>query len=159
MFDNLETREWWSYLDTDLQQLLVESVLLLREANSWKEIFDDYSFVIFPAAKSYEGFLKKVFLDMGFITGADYQGTHFRVGRALNPDFHDQESVYFKLRDFCHNETLPDRLWQTWKQCRNLIFHYFPNEKHTLTIEEARSRLMMILDSIEAVFVECELNK
>lgn len=62
----LEEKVWWEYLEEDLRELLLQSSLLIETAEKWekelpdgKEQFHDYSFVVFPAAKAYEGFLKK----------------------------------------------------------------------------------------------------
>ena len=69
---DLEDKVWWSYLGTDLQKLLKTSEFVYKTVESWgadlpggSREFDDYSFVVFPAAKAYEGFLKKMFLDLG----------------------------------------------------------------------------------------------
>ncbi len=102
---NLEDKIWWSYIEEDLQELLVASEFLANVVKSWggdlpqgSKVFHDYSFVVFPAAKAYEGFLKKMFLDLGFITNEDYLGKRFRIGKALNPfleeRLRDRESVY-----------------------------------------------------------------
>jgi hypothetical protein len=70
--DDYSGKPWWSYIEVDLQELLKESSLLLAKVSVWNEKFADYSFVVFPAAKAYEGFLKKLFLDQRFITEEEY---------------------------------------------------------------------------------------
>ena len=69
--EQLEKRPWWGYLGEDLQKLLITSEFLYGVVESWgadlpggKKEFHDYSFVVFPAAKAYEGFLKKLFLEL-----------------------------------------------------------------------------------------------
>ena len=79
----LEKKPWWNYLEEDLQELFRTSLLLENEVVNWKDKFNDYSFVVFSASKAYEGFLKKLFFDMGFITKEDYFGKRFRIGKAL----------------------------------------------------------------------------
>ncbi len=115
MVKNMEHNVWWDYLEEDLQELLRESTLLLERAGKWEQQFHDYSFVVFPAAKAYEGFLKKLFLDMGFIDKKEYLGRRFRVGKALNPSLYNRDmkrhgrykrlreriSVYDKLVGYC----------------------------------------------------------
>ena len=71
---SLEKKNWWGYLEKDLQGLLREATLLIEKVSLWDEKFPDYSFVVFPAAKAYEGFLKRLFLDRGFISEEDYYG-------------------------------------------------------------------------------------
>lgn len=161
MQDNLEKKPWWNYLESDLQELLLTSIHLIDKAQELGEGVHDYSFIVFPAAKAYEGFLKKLFLDMGFISKEDYYGKKFRIGKALNPYLDKElrrESVYDKLVDFCGGSKLADQLWETWKNSRNLVFHWFPDEKRALTIEEARARYAMVINAIDEAFKECKIK-
>src|SRR3972149_7584009 len=157
MINDLEKKVWWDYVHEDIKELLIQSVLLVDTADKWeanftetfgrgtlkKEGFHDYSFIVFPAAKAYEGFLKKLFLDMGFIGPDDYYGKHFRVGKALNPslekELREREGVYDKIVESCGGEGLAENMWNCWKRCRNLLFHWFPNEKNAITLDEAKS--------------------
>ena len=66
----------------------------LKVAGGEKEQHD-YAFVVFSLAKAYEGFLKRVFLDMKMIDRRQYFGEYFRIGRALNP------SLPKRLRSGC----------------------------------------------------------
>lgn len=164
----LEQKVWWKYLGEDIQKLLLTSEFIYKVVKGWgadlpgeKSRFHDYSFVIFPAAKAYEGFLKKLFLDLGFITEEDYYGKHFRIGKALNPSLPRElrkESVYLKIVKFCKGHTLADELWETWRSCRNLTFHWFPNEKNAITLPEARKRLTMIINAIDTAFEGCKIK-
>jgi hypothetical protein len=171
---NLREKNWWNYINEDLRELMVQSLLLLDTAQKWeanfsetfgrgvlaKEEFRDYSFIVFPAAKAYEGFLKKLFLDMGFITYEDFNGKHFRVGKALNPslelELRRREGVYHKIIKFCGGKVLAEKLWSCWKECRNLLFHWFPNEKNAISLAEARDRVYLIIDTIDVTYAECK---
>ncbi len=151
-------KTWWLTLEKDVQELLEESLLLLELFDKEPGKFADYSFVVFPAAKGYEGFLKKVFLEKGFITEDDYYGKRFRIGKALNPYLDKEirnESVYDKIVDFCGGKALADNLWQTWTSCRNSVFHWFPNEKKIVTLPEAKGKIEMILNAIEEAYGTC----
>ena len=156
MEESLEQKVWWDYLEEDLQELLRTSIHLNSKAKELGEGVHDFSFIVFPAAKAYEGFLKKLFLDMGFISKEEYSGKSFRVGKALNPSLNRErykdESVYDKIVDFTGNTKLADTLWETWKNSRNLVFHWFPDEKQALSSEEAKIRLQMILDAIDEAY-------
>lgn len=160
---NLKDKIWWSYIDHDLRELLRESVLLADRVSDWQEKFHDYSFIVFPAAKAYEGFLKYLFLDMGFINEAVFRGKRFRIGKALNPSldrrFRKKESVYDKIVTFCGGKDLADSLWDTWKSCRNLLFHWFPDEKNVIDYNQARDRVERVIETIDLSFRECKLNK
>ncbi len=159
---NLIEKSWWPYLEEDLQELLKESLVLLSKVKSWEQKFHDYSFVVFPAAKAYEGFLKKAFLDMGFISEEDYSGKRFRIGKALNPSLdleHRNSSwVYDNLTNFCKGKELPDELWNTWKNSRNLVFHWFPNEINAISLIEAEERIEMVVSAIDELFTKCSVK-
>jgi hypothetical protein len=167
--DELKDKNWWGYIHEDLRELFIQAFLLMDIAGKGKDNdiatqkFHDYSFVVFPAAKAYEGFLKKLFLDLGLISGEDYYGRRFRIGRALNPALDRKlaagESVYDKLVDYCNGNELADTLWETWKECRNLLFHWFPNEKNAITYKEARERVNRVMVSMDKVFEECRIER
>ena len=164
----LELKPWWTYLGEDIQKLLQTSEFIYKAVESGNinlpgngERFNDYSFVVFPAAKAYEGFLKKIFLDMGFITEDDYYGKRFRIGKSLNPSLPKElksESVYDKIVKYCGGHDLGDHLWETWRVCRNILFHWFPNEKNAITIEEARERVEMIIAAMDEAFEGCKIR-
>lgn len=158
----LENKFWWGYLHEDLQELLNESVMLYDIVGKWEQKFHDYSFVVFPAAKAYEGFLKKVFLDLGFITKEDFYGKRFRVGKALNPSLDKKyvsENVYNKIVDFCKGPKLADTMWETWRSSRNLLFHWFPEEKNAISFNEAGGKINLIVSAMDLVSREFKIDK
>ena len=163
MYKDLEKRSWWKYTHADLKDLIKESYLLIEKSANWQEKFHDYAFLIFPAAKAYEGFLKTIFHDMGFISDEEFYGKRFRIGKALNPaleeNLREKESVYDKLANFCRGKDLPNALWDTWKEGRNLLFHWFPNERNVITFPEAQSIFQKILDTMDLAFVGCKIGK
>jgi hypothetical protein len=177
MVEDLEKKKWWGYIHDDIKEFLVQSLLLVETAEKWethftetfgrgtlkKEGFHDYSFIVFPAAKAYEGFLKKLFLDLGFISEDDYYGKHFRVGKALNPslekEIREREGVYDKIVNYCGGETLAERMWICWKECRNLLFHFFPNEKNAISLVEAKERVILIIETMDGAFEECRVDR
>jgi len=158
---NLKEKKWWPHVEEDIRNLLTEAFTLLEFAENSDQQFEDYAFVVFPAAKGYEGFLKKTFLDLGFISREEYFGKRFRVGKALNPSLDEafrHESVYDQLVKHCNGKEVADTLWETWRLSRNLVFHWFPNEKNNLDLEEAKDRLEMILSAMDELFIECKIN-
>lgn len=163
MEENLTNHVWWNFIHGDLKELLKESNTLINKVEGWKEKFHDYAFVIFPAAKAYEGFLKTLFHDMGLITDEEYFGKRFRIGRALNPalenNFREKESVYDKLVGFCQGKELPNALWETWREGRNLLFHWFPNQKNVIDFEEAKGIFQKILITMDLAFVGCKIER
>lgn len=163
----LQQKVWWNYLETDLQKLFETSFFLINTVKSWgadlpggEEKFDDYAFVVFPAAKAYEGFLKKMFLDLKFITEEDYYGKHFRIGKSLNPSLPKEirtQEVYGKIVTHCGGKELADKLWEAWSLCRNIPFHWFPDEKNVVTLDEAVEKVDMIVSAIDKAFTDCKL--
>src|SRR5260221_1101399 len=155
---NLKNKPWYTYLEEDLRELLEESFELLDKVPSWKDGFHDYSFIVFPAAKAYEGFLKKLFFDLGIIDKNDYFGTHFRIGKALNPQLEPRfryESVYDKVVELNKGDKLlADMLWDTWKNCRNLVFHWFPDEKRAINYAEAKDRVGKVINAIDEFYAK-----
>lgn len=161
MKTNLEKKVWWGYIEEDLRDLFRESFLLSEMSGFEKGKFRDYSFVVFPAAKAFEGFLKKLFLDMGFISSEDFWGKRFRIGKALNPNLDTQfhhEGVYDKIVNHCGGKELADQLWHTWTLSRNSVFHWFPKEKNALSLDEARTRIDMIIEAMDAATAECKIK-
>lgn len=155
-------KAWWSYLTENQRDLLEQSRILLdREERYGRDNFHDYAFVLFPAAKAYEGFLKKLFFDLAIISKERYENSYFRIGRALNPDlperFRGREWVYDRLGNYCNKET-PQVLWDTWRQARNLVFHWFPRHKNFITLAQAREKYEMIIGAIDLAFTECKIN-
>ncbi len=165
----LEDKIWWNYIEEDLQELLVASEFLSNVVRSWggdmksgSKVFHDYSFMVFPAAKAYEGYLKKIFVDKNFITQADYDGKKFRIGKSLNPFLEKRyrvgESVYDKIVEHCGGKELADKLWEAWIKGRNSVFHWFPNEKTALSFSEAEERINLIIDAMDSAFEGCKIN-
>lgn len=159
----IKNKPWWNYLPENQKDLLEESVLLLKREEKTGDNFHDYAFVVFPAAKAYEGFLKKLFLDLSLIGEEDYTGRHFRIGKSLNPDLpkrlRGRDWVYEGLARFCQSEDLPRLLWDTWKNSRNLIFHWFPGHKNFISFSEAKERVELIIAAIDKSFMECKLDR
>lgn len=113
--------------------------------------FNDYSFLVFPFAKAYEGFLKKIFLDVGFISRVNYISDHFRVGKVMSPNLVErlgERSVYKKIVDFA-GQDLADKIWNTWKSGRNQVFHFFPHNLKSLSFTEAEEVIGQIMETME----------
>lgn len=164
--DDLTKSLVWTYLDEGMKDLMQESYYLLgREEAHLQEPgvlpLHDYSFVVFPAAKAFEGFLKKVFFEMGFITKAQYKGDRFRIGRSINPNLpirYRWDWVFGKMARFCRGEELPREIWDVWKTARNGVFHFFPGHARFVTLEEAKGLLVRLVETMERVLAGCALT-
>jgi len=132
------------------QDNLVNDVEIILKRLQIKDTISDFSFLVSPIAKAYEGFLKDLFLKIGIITENDYSSDRFRVGKTLNPSLrYKRFSVYQKLSDFDEKgEELAETLWDAWKFGRNEIFHYFPDNYRNLSKNEAEERINLLLRAI-----------
>lgn len=133
-----------------IQKLYLTDVeLILQRLKKFDHIYD-YSFLVAPASKAYEGYLKDFFLKIGIIDQYSYQSDRFRVGKTLNPSLrYKRFSIYQKLAEAHEKgEELAEILWDAWKYGRNEIFHYFPKKSRNLAREEAESRIFLILNAI-----------
>lgn len=138
---------WLTYL-TDWQIQLIEVANhLIQEYDENRDSLADYSFLVFPMSKAYEGFLKKFLYDLNLIDKATYEGRRFRIGRALNPDVakeqRDEYWLYDDITKICSQKTA-HRLWEAWLKCRNRVFHFFPKDKGLLTYEQALSKIDLV---------------
>lgn len=152
----------WSYLSKGQKGLIEDGLFLLDDSKKHRLPLSDFSYIVFPFAKAYEGFLKQLFLDAGFINPEQYESDHFRIGKALNPNFArevPEQSVYLKINNYTKNNWLAESLWNTWKRGRNLLFHYFPHNLKSITIEEADELTRMILGAMEKGVSEIIGNK
>ncbi len=147
------------FLGPDLASLYSDGEKLSASASGG---FSDYSFIVFPYAKLYEGFLKKLFFQIGAINKFQYDNDRWRVGRALNPHLEKvlraDESVYDRISNFCGGVVLPDKLWKAWKKGRNQVFHYFPSEYKPLTLSEALEITTEIKSVMEEALEECKAS-
>ena len=135
-----------------MRDLVGESYELLEREEKMGGQLHDYSFVVFPIAKAYEGFLKKLFLDMGLISQSQYVGEHFRIGKALNPNLPKRYRsgwVFGRLVESCGSPDLPLRMWEAWKRARNRIFHFFPDHQEFITLGEARELVERVSEVME----------
>lgn len=153
MYSIDKTSFFWKYLSDGQKGLVEEGLFLLEDTKSHPDArITDYSYLVFPFAKAYEGFLKKLFLDLKFISQYEYESNHFRIGRALNPFLETRlrfESVYDKLVNRCNNRILPDEMWNIWKQGRNLVFHYFPQNKLKVSLDKAEKIIAEFMEVME----------
>ncbi|MBI2465588.1 hypothetical protein HYV64_05595 [Candidatus Shapirobacteria bacterium] len=132
------------------QANLVTDVEAVLERLKGTDHISDYSFLVAPISKAYEGYLKDFFLQLKIIDQYSYDSDRFRVGKTLNPSLrYKRFSVFQKLSDLDQaGEEIAEQLWDAWKHGRNEIFHYFPGNVHNLTREEAENRIYMVLDTI-----------
>lgn len=142
----------WNYLSVSQRVLAGDGAFLVSDSVNHKDQEPtDYSYLVFPFAKLYEGFLKDLFLDLRIIEYRDYNSDHFRIGKALSPNMArrlGRRSAYGQIVDR-FGKDLATRLWHTWKNGRNLVFHYFPHNYRALSIDHARLLVQLIIETME----------
>lgn len=151
---------WFAQLPTWQQELISISLELYEREERLHSSFTDYSFILFPLGKAYEGFLKQYLFDLGLISAVTYGDKRFRIGRAINPDVspakRDEWWLYDDIRRLCGNE-IAAALWRTWLECRNQVFHYFPHQEKRMSLTEAAAKISMVLTTIEEA-THCQLK-
>jgi len=159
--DSPNQTSWYKYLDLHQQELVDVSFSLLNKKALLTDL-KDFSFLVFPTSKAYEGFLKKVFYDLNLINKEIYQGRRFRIGRAFNPDVRsyqrDEDWLYDNI-ELKFGREVARQLWETWLQCRNRVFHYFTTEKQALNFDEAMQKINMIIKSMQLVADQLDTNQ
>lgn len=150
-------QSWFQYLDSDLQRLVRLSIKLYDREEKSTEKLEDYSFVIFPISKAYEGFLKLFLKNTGLISSKAYLGKRFRIGRSLNPDipekYRDEYWLFDNLEDKCSNKVARE-IWDTWLTCRNQVFHFFPSKPRVYDLSQSRDKLLKVIESMK-LLVSC----
>ena len=133
---------------SDQKSLIADVKTILTRLN--QDHIGDYSFVVAPMAKAYEGYLKDFFLQIGLIDQTIYTSDRFRVGKTLNPSLrYKRFSIFQKLADIdATGEELAETLWDAWKQGRNETLHYFPHNLKKLNLAEAQDRINQMLEAI-----------
>lgn len=151
----------WQYAPEEIRGLIEDGELILNFVydNKKEDVISDYSFLVFPFAKAYEGFLKRFFLDTGLIAKDEYFSDDIRIGRILNPNFIKEKSNVFEKICGRSNQgrEVSKRLWQVWKRGRNLVFHYFPHNYRRLTYEEALDIINDIFSAMNMAVMECDV--
>ena len=153
--------EFWQYLSQSQKDLILEGQYLMNDVirhNAYN--FKDYSFLVFPFAKAYEGFLKQLFKDIKFISHLDYISDHLRLGKLMSPNLEGKlgdRSLYKKMREAVTSD-FAQRVWMTWKLGRNQIFHYFPHNLKAISFTEAEEIIGQIIQTMEEAFAKLNIK-
>ena len=142
----------WQFMSDTQRQLALDGQLLIEDRKRHpNEQLSDYSYLVFPFAKLYEGFLKALLWNLGIITEREHLSSHFRLGKVLSPNLIRRlkdHSAYAQISSR-FGEDLAIELWDTWKQGRNLVFHYFPHNVRRLSIVDAQATIDLITRAME----------
>ncbi len=149
--------QFWNYLSQNQKDLILEGQYMMKDVlgDNVHYKFKDYSFIVFPFAKAYEGFLKQLFKDINFISHLDYISDHLRLGKLLSPNLISrlgERSLYKKITESSSKE-FAEKIWQTWKIGRNQVFHYYPHNLKALSFEEAETIVNQIIQMMEESYI------
>ncbi len=154
-------KDFWQYLSQPQRDLILEGQYLMNDVlkhNAYH--FKDYSFLVFPFAKAYEGFLKQLFKEVKFISHLDYISDHLRLGKLMSPNLEvklGDRSLYKKMRESVTVE-FAEMVWQTWKLGRNQIFHYFPHNTKAISLDEADKIIGQIILTMEEAYIKLKVK-
>lgn len=153
--------QFWGYLSQQQKDLILEGEYLMNDIIKDQSYqFKDYSFLVFPFAKAYEGFLKQLFKDIRFISHLDYISDHLRLGKLMSPNLIarlGERSLYHKIENAVNRE-LAEKIWETWKLGRNQIFHYFPHNLKAVSFEGAEKIVGQIVQTMEEAYQKLKIN-
>lgn len=149
--------ELWKYLTVEMRELALEGEKLMDSCILQGETpTKDFSYLVFPWGKLYEGFLKKIFLDLRFITPEDYYGNEIRIGKLLSTGTAEKPphrlSIVKELSSGkIFGENLVKIMKGVWKNSRNMVFHFFPDNFYRVDQESARKRILDTIKCMELV--------
>jgi hypothetical protein len=147
-----EGTKLWQYMSPNQKELARDGNFLIEDSLIHPDQPPtDYSYLVFPFAKLYEGFLKQLFVDLDIITLSDYESDRFRIGKVLSPNLVRRLGRHSAFGELArrYGKGLPGSLWYTWKEARNLVFHYFPHNFRSLSREQAIGLIQLIVQSME----------
>jgi len=158
MYDAVkQNKQFWNYLSQTQRDLILEGRYLMYEViKNHAYQFKDYSFLVFPFAKAFEGFLKQLFRDNSFISHLDYISDHLRLGKLMSPNLISrlgERSLYKKITEKT-NQELAEKIWQAWKIGRNQIFHYYPHNLKAISFQEAEEIINQIIEMMEEAYTK-----
>ncbi|PWU23764.1 hypothetical protein C5B42_01915 [Candidatus Cerribacteria bacterium 'Amazon FNV 2010 28 9'] len=149
---NFTHARWYMFMTPQERTLADLSSELFDREERLHSSYADYSFVVFPLSKAYEGFLKEFLFHLKLIDATEYAHREFRIGRSLNPDIpvrhQDEYWLYGKLVATC-GEELSRKLWNIWLEARNHLFHYFPDAQHNISLAQAKELLLKLSTTME----------
>lgn len=141
----------WQYFSSEQQSLARDGQFLVDDTARHKDVeLTDFSYLVFPFAKLYEGFLKKLFMDLHIIDKRQFYSNHYRIGKALSPNIMrmlGKRSAYKQIMERFGMD-LAERLWHAWKEGRNLVFHYYPHNIRALTLDQAKALIGEIAETM-----------
>lgn len=146
----------WDYLTEEIRGLITDGEILLDHAEENLGSISDYSYLVFPFSKAYEGFLKRLFLDLNLMREDEYYSDEIRIGRILNPNYMKEKGNVFDR--LCGSIEVSKTLWDVWKRGRNQVFHYFPHNFRRISYDESLGLIKAIVYAMQQATHGCKLK-
>ena len=114
--------------------------------------YSDYSFLVLPIAKVYEGILKKILVDGGLLKEDDlFKNPSINVGGYYNPVGNNK--IFKLLKDKARDKAVPHVIYSTYQECRNQILHYDQYRDNRIkSYEDAEFYCRRIIYAIEKAY-------
>ena len=148
--------EFDNFIGEELLDLYEDSVKIFEDYN--KEIekslhnMSDYSFLVLPMAKVYEGILKRVLVKTKILKEEDLlSNPTINVGGYFNPI--GNHKIFDRLKDKARDKTVPHIIYSTYQECRNNILHYDSYKDNRIkNIKDAEFYARRIMHAIDKVY-------
>jgi hypothetical protein len=123
-----KSKEFDSFVGDELIELYQDSTAIMKDYKNHKDFADlhilsDYSFVVLPIAKVYEGILKKILVEKGLVSEEEMASSpDLNVSAYFNPV--GNAKIFTHLSDRARDKAIPHVIYSTYQECRNQILHY-----------------------------------
>lgn len=147
--------EFDNFVGEELLELYQDNLSIFKDYNKTEKNLHkmtDYSFLVLPIAKVYEGVLKRVLVKSNILQEEDLvENPTINIGGYFNPV--GNQKIFDRLKDKARDKTVPHVIYSTYQECRNHIFHYDPYRDNRLKrIEDAEFYSRRILHAIDKVY-------
>jgi hypothetical protein len=152
-----KSKEFDSFVGSELIDLYLDNCRVfglfetdpIRANNSY---VSDYSFLLLPIAKVYEGVLKKILVEKGVIDESVLlENPSVNVSSYLNPV--GNKNISNLLKDKARDKAIPHVIYSTYQECRNQILHYDQHRDSRIkSFDDAKFYQRRILDAIDKAY-------
>lgn len=150
-----KNEEFDKFVGSDLLELYRDSCVLLEQNKKEGQIFpalSDYSIIILPIAKVYEGILKKILVEAEIIGEEEIRiNPGINVGHYFNPVGNNK--IFNHIKDHARDRVVPHIIYATYQECRNQILHYDPHKDNRIkNIEDVEFYVKRIMHAIDKAY-------
>lgn len=146
------------FLGKEILQLRLDTQKLIELNDLEDNNFYDYSFIIQPYAKAFEGFLKKVLVELKIVGLEEFKvDPSIPINKFFNPK---DGIVKDNLPDKKRDKAIPSVIFSVYQECRNDILHFDLYRDHRIKdVNGAIFLYRRISDAIEKTYESFIINK